>query len=281
MNPDEGTVADPNVPAPAGVSVFGRPVKDWQLVAIPIVAIVLAETLLYMGKLQAGIFLHVMIPLCLAVASMWIHRPNVSLIMEVLIMLPILRLVNISMPVFFGTTLYLYFFIYAPLAIPLYILIRHQRFTRKELGLTLKNLHIYLPLSLLVGLLIAMGEYNTIQVGSLIPDASIGSLLKISVVMFLFVGLMEELIFRSLLQTRLQESFGMTKGLLVAGLLFGMMHSGYGNSFELMVTGSAGILFGYMFQKTRSLPFITIAHGFVNVFLFGLIPLLSPVLGWF
>ncbi len=275
MNPDEGIMEDPHVPDAAGFSVFGRPVKDWQIVTIPIVAIVLAETLLYMGKLQAGILLHVLIPLCLAVASMWIHRPNVRLIMEVLIMLPILRLINISMPVFFETTLYLYFFIYAPLAIPIYILIRHQRFTLKELGVTFKNLHIYLPLSLLIGLMIAMGEYNTIQVGSIIPDASIVSLLKISVVMFLFVGLIEELIFRSLLQTRLQESFGMTKGLLIAGLLFGMMHSGYGSSFELVVTGTAGILFGYMFQKTGSLPFITIAHGFVNVFLFGLIPLIS------
>lgn len=281
MNLADGTMEDQNVQAPASFSVFDHRMKDWEIVSIPIVAIIIAEMLLYMGRLQAGIFMHVMIPLCLAVSSMWIQRSNVSLAMEVLTMLPILRLVNISMPVFFGTTLYLYLFIYAPLAIPLYIIVRHQRFTMEELGLTLKNLYIYIPLGLLVGYLIGLGEYNTIVVGSLIPDVSIGSLLMISFVMFFFVGLMEELIFRSLLQTRLQASFGMTKGLLVAGILFGMMHSGYGSGYELLLTGTAGIVFGYMFQRTGSLPFIAIAHGFVNVFLFGLIPLLGPGLGFF
>ncbi len=73
----------------------------------------------------------------------------------------------------------------------------------------------------------------------------------------------------------------MVKGLLITGVLFGMMHSGYGSAYELALTGFAGIVIGYMFQRTGSLPLIALTHGFVNMFLFGLIPLLGPGLGLF
>jgi len=73
----------------------------------------------------------------------------------------------------------------------------------------------------------------------------------------------------------------MEKGLLISVILFGMMHSGYGEAYELLLICFVGLLIGYMFQRTRSLPFIAITHGFVNVFLFGLIPLLGPRLGLF
>lgn len=275
------SMEDTNIESAGNFSVFDHRMKDWEIVSVPIVAIVIAEMLLYMGKQQAGIFLHVMIPLGMAVSSMWMRESSVSFSLEALAMLPILRLVNISMPVFTPMTLYLYIYIYAPLLIPVFIIARRQRLTLKELGFTTKKLYLYIPLALVVGYLIGLGEYNTIKVGSLIPDTSALNLLKISFVMFFFVGLVEELIFRSLLQTRLQASFGMTKGLVVTGALFGMMHSGYGSVYELLLTGFAGIVMGYMFQKTGSLPLIALTHGFVNVFLFGLIPLLGPGLGLF
>lgn len=280
-NPVDDSMEDSNVQSSVNFSVFNHPMKDWEIVAIPIFAIIVAELLLYMGKQEAGILIHVMIPLGLALSTMWMKESNVTFCLEALALLPILRLVNISMPVFISTRLYLYIFIYVPLMLPVLFTMRHQRISLKEIGVTLDNLYLYIPLSLVVGYMIGLGEYSIIHPGSLIPDTSALSMLKISIVMLFFVGLVEELIFRSLLQTRLEASFGMVKGLLITSLLFGMMHSGYGQVYELLMTGFAGLLIGYMFQRTRSLPFIAIAHGFVNVFLFGLIPLLGPRLGIF
>ena len=112
-----------------------------------------------------------------------------------------------------------------------------------------------------------------IHAGYLIPDVGFSNLLHISIIMIFFVGLGEELIFRSLLQTRLQTSIGSFRGLLLASLLFGVMHSGYGTFYEIMYTSLAGLILGYMFQKTNNLPFVSLVHGFVNIFLFALIPL--------
>ncbi|WP_321418577.1 type II CAAX endopeptidase family protein [uncultured Methanomethylovorans sp.] len=280
-DPVDDSMEDSNIQSSVNFSVFNHPMKDWEIVAIPIFAIIVAELLLYMGKLEAGILLHVMIPLGIAISTMWMRESNVTFSLEALAMLPILRLVNISMPVFVPTMLYLYVFIYFPLIIPVYFIVRHQKISLKELGFTLDHLYLYIPIAVVVGYMIGYGEHSIIHAGSLIPDTSALSIFKLSFVMLFFVGLVEELIFRSLLQTRLETAFGMTKGLLITSLLFGIMHSGYGQAYELLMTGLAGLLMGYMFQKTRSLPFIAISHGLVNVFLFGLIPLLGTGLGLF
>jgi membrane protease YdiL (CAAX protease family) len=133
---------------------------------------------------------------------------------------------------------------------------------------------IYAPLSIVLGLLIAEGEYLIIRTNGLIPDLSTFNLLMLSIVMIFFVGLVEEIIFRSILQNRLQMMFGNWAGLIFTSVLFGLMHSGYGSIYEVIYASLVGFLIGYLFYRTRSLPFVAMLHGFINIFLFGVIPLL-------
>jgi membrane protease YdiL (CAAX protease family) len=92
--------------------------------------------------------------------------------------------------------------------------------------------------------------------------------------MIFVVGFVEELIFRFLLQSRMERSFGKLEGLVIVSLVFGFMHSGYGTFYEILYVFCVGIVLGYMFQKTGSLSLVSLTHGFVNIFLFGIIPLL-------
>jgi membrane protease YdiL (CAAX protease family) len=62
---------------------------------------------------------------------------------------------------------------------------------------------------------------------------------------------------------------------LLGAALFGIMHSGYGNVDEILFATFFGAVLGYIFQKTRSFPFILIIHGTANVFLFGILPIVS------
>jgi membrane protease YdiL (CAAX protease family) len=245
------------------------------LIGIPIMMVILAEMLLYSTHLQAGIMLHVITLLALSLSSTWLPESHTSRSLQVLMLLPILRLLNISMPVFSDTTLYVYVYIYAPLIFPAYMVIRHQNMDLSSIGMSTRNFLRYIPLAVIVGALIAGGEFMTIHAGNLIPDLSMISLIKLSIIMILFVGFVEELVFRSLLQTRLENSLGSLKGLLITSILFGVMHSGYGTFYEILYTAFAGLVLGYMFQKTKSLPLVSLTHGFVNIFLFGIIPL-SP-----
>jgi membrane protease YdiL (CAAX protease family) len=248
--------------------------KDHQVLLISIIAIISAEMLIYSGHLLAGAILHVITVLMLSLSVIWVPRSHVSRSFQVLALLPIIRLLNISIPVFSEVTLYYFVFIYVPLLLPAYVVIRHQDRDLSHIGLTFQRLPIYIPLSILTGGGMAWGESMIIDAGNLVPDLSFASLLKLSFVMIFIVGFIEELIFRSLLQTRMEDSFGRLRGLLIAGLLFGVMHSGYGTFYEILYTSLMGIVLGYMFQRTGSLPLVSLTHGFVNIFLFGIIPLL-------
>ncbi len=241
-------------------------------IAIPVLSIVLAELLFFSGSIVATICVHIGILISLSLSNIFLKDPKVHKIYQPLMLLPLLRLVNLSVPIFFETTLYAFIFIYSPLAIAAVAVIKYQQISLEEIGITTKNFPIYMVLSVPLGFLLGLGEFLTLQTGYLIPDLTFGNLLKLTLVMVFFVSLVEELIFRSILQTRFEKVMDARAALIVTSLLFGLMHSGYGTFYEIFYAGFAGFIIGFVFYKTRSLPFIAAMHGFTNIFLFGILP---------
>lgn len=248
-------------------------------VLIPALLIAIAEMLLYFNYKYYAILLHVMIVIGLAVATSSIKDGRIRNSFQALMLLPILRLLNMSMPVFFDMTLYSFVIIYVPMLISLHLIIKHQQITKRQIGLVFERLPLYVFLAIILSLIISHAEYSVITPEYLIPDLSFINILGLLIVMVFFVGFIEEMIFRSVLQTRLEDSLGMTPGLILTSVLFGIMHSGYGNPAEMALTMVIGLLLGFIFQRTRSLPFVVMIHGFSNVLLFGIIPHLGPGFG--
>lgn len=248
--------------------------NKWLYLAIPAIAIAFAELMIYSGNIIQAMAIDALILLGLSFSTMFVKNEEIQKTYQALILLPILRLVDLSMPVFYDVKLYNLIFIYGLLVIPVSIAATNQGFTRTQLGITFKKIWIYIPLSIVLGLLIGAGEYLIAGKHLLIGDLSVFSLLMLSIIMIFFVGLVEETIYRSILQNRLETAFGNWKGLIITSILFGLMHSGYGNINEIVYTSLIGIFIGYLFYRTRSLPLVALIHGFINVFFFGIIPLL-------
>ncbi|TGC10525.1 CPBP family intramembrane glutamic endopeptidase [Methanolobus halotolerans] len=247
-----------------------------RVIILPVVLIMVAEMLIYFRHAEAGFIFHTLALLLLTLFVMWIPDSHISRSMQMLLLLPIFRFLNLTMPVFSETTLDVLFYIYLPMLLPAYLVIRHQdlELSGVSMRVFLKSLPGYLLLSCVVGAIIAWGEFQIIEPESLIPDLSLINLLKLSLIMIFIVGFVEELIFRFLLQGRMEISFGRSEGLIIVSLLFGFMHSGYGTLYEIVYVSCVGLVLGYMFQKTGSLSLVSLTHGFANIFLFGLIPLL-------
>ena len=254
--------------------------RDVSLVLIPILLIIIAELTIFFGKTSIAIYILIFILLGLSLSAFKITDSNLARVLQALLLLPLLRIVSISMPIFFEITLYSFVFTYVPLIMPIYLIIKHQGFASGQI-LPTRKLLAYFPLAILLALIIAEVEYWTISSGYLVPDLSLVSMLKISFIMIFIVGVIEETIFRLILQTRLEEYFGMTSGLIITSILFGIMHSGYGTPYEILVAASSGFALGYIYQRTRNLSLISIIHGCINIFLFSLIPHLGPGLGLF
>lgn len=251
------------------------------ITSIFLMLIVLPEILIYSGKIGYALILYVGLLANLSLISIFLKDPEIRKLCQALLLLPLLRLINFSIPVFSEIPFISFVFIYSPMIIPIVILVIHQKFTYNQLGLDFKNILLYLPISILIGFILGQVEYSTMQITPLIPDISLISILKLTILMVLFVGVVEEIIFRSILQTRLEEIYGIWSGLILSSIIYGLMNSGCGNLYEIIYTFFVGLLIGYMFQKIRSLPLIAMIHGFINVFSFGILPYLKPGIGLF
>jgi membrane protease YdiL (CAAX protease family) len=240
----------------------------------PVSLIIIAEVLIFFGQMKAALAIHSVNLVLLILSSIYIENR----IYPALMLLPLFRLLNIAMPVFFQLTLYSYPLVYAPMFLPIYLIMKERIFSWKETGITAKGFWFFLPLALAVGFALGWGEYQVLRPGVLIPDFSLWSILTLTVTMTIFVGVVEEFVFRSALQTVMEERLGAIAGLIMASVLFGFMHSGYHIPLELLYVSFAGVVFGLLFWITKSLPVIALAHGITNVSLFLVAPAFSGLL---
>jgi membrane protease YdiL (CAAX protease family) len=114
--------------------------------------------------------------------------------------------------------------------------------------------------------------------------ADLGLISSTIVFQFFFVGFGEEILFRGYMQTRLNEDFGMPwrfkdvrfgPGLLISSALFGVLHllnpfNPFMGSYDLAVwsaigSGFAGLLFGFVREKTGTVLSASLAHGLVDL----------------
>ena len=189
----------------------------------PIIAIAFAELLIFTGRIKEAAIAYTLLLMILSLSIIVSTKLEIRKVHQTLILLPILRLVNLSMPIYFEANLYSFVFMYLPMTIPLTIIAVHQEIPREGKIDLLKKMGIYLPFSLLAGLIFAEAEYLIIQTKPLIPDLSPVNLLQLTIIMIFVVSLIEEIIFRGVIQTRLEEFLGPAGGVLLASLLFGVM----------------------------------------------------------
>ena len=236
--------------------------------------IAVAEILIFFGHLSAAVTIHAINLIVLVLSAAYIENE----VYPVLMLLPLFRLLNLAMPVFFTLTLYSFPLVYAPMFLPIYLIIKNKSLSCEQLGLTFHGIHYYVPLGVATGMLLGWGEYNVLRPQVLTQSVGMVGVLELSVVMIFFVGFVEEFVFRSALQTVASERLGQIPGVLLTSLLFGFMHGGYHLTAEIFFAFCAGLVFGIMFLKTASLPLIAIAHGVTNVSLFLIVPVYSGLL---
>lgn len=174
---------------------------------------------------------------------------------------------------------YLQVAFYGVMFIPIMAIIAHRKMSRYDLGLTGGLRLTYLiPTGALVGVGLGLIEYAILGNNLVIPNASALELIRLSIVVIFFVALVEELLFRVLLQPQFIERSGAVWGILITSVLFGAVHAIYGNVYELFFTAGAGVVFGVAFYKTKSLPFVVTMHAVDDILLWGMLPFLPLAL---
>jgi uncharacterized protein len=271
--------------------------RDKAVVVVPFILIILAESFFYVKDTSDTLTLHLLNVFVCVLLAIFVER--YSDIFQAFMLISLLRVLNIGMPIFFNMTLYWMPFVYGTIILSAYILWRltfdtilsnegGMRNPKEFLSVYLHRAWeflnrgameqksrwnwLYLPAAIVIGLVMANTEYIVLGPNPLIPDLGWFNLTLLLVVMVVFVGFGEELIFRGFLQARVERHWGSKAALFVSAFVFALMHSGYSSVPYLFYVFFVGLVLAILFWKTRSLLFVALIHGFINFFLFSFLP---------
>ena len=196
---------------------------------------------------------------------------------ESLVLIPLYILLTSSLPWFFLSQELLLPAVYSAILALCAWHIYRKNVNLKDIGFSRERLPKYILIGLLIGLPLGAVEYFIITPVAAFPTFEIKYLMRDLVYMVVFVGLGEELLFRALVQRDMMNLLGWKWGLLGASLMFGVMHLTWRSIPELGFTFFAGLVFGYLYYRTRSLTAPIIAHGVGNTVLVAVMPYLLAV----
>jgi membrane protease YdiL (CAAX protease family) len=242
---------------------------------VPILLILIGEGLLFAGYpvLCVGVQAINIVVIAIIVAALRGERVQ---LVEALALVSVFRVVNLSFALISTVTIYWFATIYGVMYLPLILVVIHEKMSRRELGIdNVRRSVVLLPLGVLIGADFGVIEYALLANTPLIPNASLSELVQLSVVMIFFVAIVEVLLFFVLLQPQLIQRKGAIVGILITSVIFGAMHAGYANVYELVFATGAGIVLGLAFYETRNLAFVVAIHAVNNIVLFGMLAFLT------
>ncbi len=260
---------------PTGQTGITRAVRWQQLLILAIfTAIAVCEYLFAYQDVAFGIGLALLLALgiYITISVVRLSQPITDCAGS-LALIPLYILFTSSLPWFFINQQYLLPAVYSIIiALSLLHIYQNKLSLKYIFGFRKKKLLLYTLACLAIGAVLGTMEYSILRPAPAFPTFEVKYLLRDMIYMFLFVGLGEELLFRGLLQIDLMKVFGVKGGLILASLMFAIMHLTWRSLPELGFVFIAGLILGFLYWKTKNLVLPIIIHGINNVMLVAVLP---------
>ena len=144
---------------------------------------------------------------------------NYAVMLRSMMVLPIIRIIGLTIPLMQIPTLYWFPIIAIPLFAAVYTIMKNQGLTRKHVGLIWGNKKVQFLVAL-TGMFLGTIEYTILKPLPLIGVFDPVTLITGSIILIISTGFAEELLFRGILQKNAENVFGMAMGLLYTCLLY-------------------------------------------------------------
>jgi membrane protease YdiL (CAAX protease family) len=253
------------------------PSRPWFIALAYLSALILAEVLTTLIDPRAGMILYGLILIALLLqAALSSHQPEYRFLVA-LSLVPLIRLVSLALPLANFPLIYWYALVGVPLFIAT-ILCVHLTGLKPD-QISLRFSWRGLPVQLLIGLSgLAIGyiEYLILSPDPLIPELHWDIVWLPALILLLFTGFLEELIFRGVIQTASIELLGRL-GILFVALVFTLLHLGYHSILDMIFVFVVALFYGVLVHRFGSLLGVSISHGLTNITLYLVFPFLLSV----
>jgi membrane protease YdiL (CAAX protease family) len=188
-----------------------------------------------------------------------------------LMLAPLIRIISLTLPLTQIDAPYRYLFAGVPMVIGAGMVTRYIGLKPSWIGLVWRDTAwqiVAVEISVFAGFL----EYAILRPAALgaLPWTAAGALPALAV--GLATGFPEELIFRGIMQTAARPLLGSAWSVVYVSLVFAALHIGYESAVDLAFVLVIGLLYGWLFERTRSIIGVSLGHGIANIVLFFVAP---------
>ena len=243
---------------------------------IYLLAIVAAEVAPVVSQPLLGIAFHTAILLAIIVDSALIKNYLQGRLVLSLAVVPLIRIISISLPLADIPQIWWYPIIYLPLLAAAIVLARLLNYRPKDIGITVGFLPVQLAVAL-AGVAFGIAEYLILTPEPLVAEPTWQTAWLPALILLFSTGFVEEFIFRGVLQRSAVNAFG-GWGIVYISFLFAVLHIGWIEAanplswIDVIFVFSIALFFGWVVKKTGSLLGVSLCHGITNIVLFIIAP---------
>ncbi len=220
---------------------------------------------------RAGLAVHALVLVAMLAHGGMAADPQAGKLALALALAPLIRILSLSLPLDQFPRLAWYPLVATPVLIATVMAARQMHLTRAALGLRVGEIPVQLMLAG-IGFGLGVVAYRIFNPEPLLNVFSWDAFFLQTANLLIFAGLVEEAIFRGLLQSLALAVLG-RRALLYVSLLFAALHIGHGSVAGVVFAFGTGLVFAYLVLWSGSILGVALAHGTMNVTLFLLIPL--------
>jgi membrane protease YdiL (CAAX protease family) len=238
-----------------------------------LLAIVVAEVVTVIFQPVAGIACHTIILLAVVVDSALISTYSNSRLVLSLSLVPLIRIISLSLPLADIPQIWWYPIIYLPLLAAAVVVARLLDCKPKDIGLSFGLIPVQLVVGLL-GLGFGIAEYFILVnlpaeplIEPLVTEPTWQATWLPALILMFSTGFIEEFIFRGVMQRTAVEAFG-GWGIVYVSFLFAILHIGFLSWIDVAFVFAIALFFGWVVKKTGSLFGVSLSHGITNIMLF-------------
>jgi membrane protease YdiL (CAAX protease family) len=247
---------------------------SWKIASLYLVLIAFAEVLTILVTALFGMILYGMIFVVLLVhAALGAGRTGYRFLV-VLALIPLIRLLSLTLPLGQFNSIYWYLVIGVPLSFAAYLAARFTGLTYRSIGLclSLRSLPIQLLLGA-TGFLLGYIEYLILTPDPMLLDGRLETFLISALIFLVFTGFLEEIIFRGMMQLSAVQYLGRF-GFLFTAMLFAILHLGYRSLYDILFVFMVAFGYGIFSYQTGSIIGVSISHGLTNISLYLIYPII-------